>query len=112
MTRHGVLGEFEQLVLLAVLQLDQEAHGAGIGRLLETDAGRRVSRGALYSALDRLERKDFLTWRVEGSTPERGGLPRRLFTVTTEGVEALREYREAVRRLSAGLDDLLGEGAG
>lgn len=112
MTRQGVLGEFEQLVLLAVMQLGVEAFGARISEELEAKAGRRVSRGALYSALDRLGRKGFLTWDVEDSTPERGGLPRRRFDVTEEGVVALREYREAVRRLSAGLDGILGEGAG
>ena len=63
-------------------------------------------------ALDRLERKGFLTWRLEGSTPERGGLPKRQSRVMEEGVEALRNYREAVRGLSDGLDDLLGESAG
>lgn len=109
MSRQGSLGEFEQLVLLAVMQLAEDAYGARISEELESKAGRRVSRGALYSALDRLERKDFLTWRIEGSTPDRGGLPRRRFRVTRDGVDALREYRDAVRRLSSGLDDLLGE---
>lgn len=109
MTRQASLGEFEQLVLLAVLGLGAEAVGVAIAQELEEKAGRRVSRGALYSALDRLEKKGFLRWEEADAVPERGGHPMRRFAVTPGGVGALREYREAVRRLSAGLDGVLGE---
>jgi DNA-binding PadR family transcriptional regulator len=108
MTRQASLGEFEQLVLLAVLRLRAEASGTRIGAELEERAGRRVSRGALYSAIDRLESKGFLEWEVEGPTPERGGRPARRFTVTEPGVTALREQRDAYRRLAEGLADVLG----
>lgn len=110
MTRQASLGEFEQLVLLAVLGLTEGAVGVAIAGELEEKAGRRVSRGALYSALDRLETKGFLRWEEADAVPERGGHPMRRFEVTPAGIAALREQRQAVRRLSAGLDGILGEG--
>lgn len=109
MGRKGYLGEFEQLVLLATLRLKEGAHGPSIARELEGRAGRRVSRGALYATLERLEGKDFLTWSVDTASPERSGHPKRRFQVTEEGLEALRVSRRAVRRLEAGIEDLLAE---
>ena len=103
MPSRRTLGEFEHLVLLAVLRQPEGMGGARIGRELEERAGRRVSRGALYSALDRLEGKGFLTWALEDTPPERGGHPPRRFTVTREGRQALREYRRAIERLSVGV---------
>jgi len=107
MSRQATLGEFEQLVLLAILRLGPEASGPGISRTLEEKADRSVSRGALYSALDRLEAKGFITWRVEGSTPERGGHPSRIFSLEQAGLEALREQQQALERLRDGLEDVL-----
>jgi len=101
------MGEFEQLVMLAALRLNENASGNAISSELEEKAGRAVSRGALYSALDRLEYKGFLTWCVEESTPERGGHPSRIFAVTEEGLEALRERERAVRNLTEGLEAML-----
>ncbi len=109
MRRKGYLGEFEQLVLLAALRLKEEAFGPGIAAELEERAGRRVSRGALYGTLDRLEKKGFLNWTEDVGGPERSGQPMRLFQVTKEGLAALRASREAVRKLEAGLEELLGE---
>ena len=111
MTRQASLGEFEQLLLLAVLRLGDEAFGARIGDELEEKAGRRVSRGALYSSLDRLERKGFVEWELEAPTEERGGHPARCFSVTEEGIEVLREHQRAYRELSVGLEDVLEGGA-
>ncbi len=110
MTRQASLGEFEQLVVLAVLRLEAGATGNAISAELEEKADRSVSRGALYSALDRLESKGFLTWRVEASTPERGGHPSRIFSVTEAGLEALREHQRALRNLAEGLDAVLDPG--
>lgn len=101
------LGEFEQLVLLAVLQLAAGAHAARIRERIESAAARRVSRGALYATLDRLTGKGFLDWEVEESTPERGGIPRRRFRVTEPGLEALRRSYAAVSTLARGLETLL-----
>jgi DNA-binding PadR family transcriptional regulator len=102
------LGDFEQLVLLATLQLGADARAADLRARIEEAAERSVSRGALYATLDRLEAKDLLAWEVEESTPERGGLPRRRFRVTAAGLAALRRSHRAVARLSEGLDGLLG----
>lgn len=109
MGRDGYLGEFEQLVLLAVLRLSEDAHGPAIAGELEERAGRRVSRGALYATLDRLEGKGFLTWSVDAATPERGGQPKRRFAVTPDGLATLRASRQAVRNLEAGLEGVLAE---
>ena len=108
MGHHGFLGEFEHLVLLSILQLGVAAHGPEISAHLERRAGRRVSRGALYSALDRLEGKGFLQWEVEPPSPDRGGHPKRRFEVTAGGLEALRVARDALANLSTGLDHFIG----
>lgn len=107
MPRQGSLGEFEQLVMLAVLQLGGDAFGPSVSRHLEKRVDRQVSRGALYSTFDRLERKGFLRWEVEAATSERGGHRRRRFEVTPAGVGALRAAREALLTLWRGLDDVL-----
>lgn len=108
MGRRGFISEFEQVVLLATLQLKDGAHAPGISRKLEEDAGRSVSRGALYSTLDRLEKKGFLEWKVDGSSGDGDGLPKRRFSVTEEGVAALRASREMLLALWVGLDEVLG----
>ncbi len=107
MTRQAALGEFEQLVMLAALRLDEDASGNAISTELEEKAGRSVSRGALYSALDRLEYKGFLTWRVEGSSLERGGHPARIFSLTKAGLEALKNQQRGLRNLTEGLEAML-----
>ena len=102
------VGELEQMILLAVLRLEEEAYALSVMRELDKAVGREVSRGALYKTLDRLREKGLVTWRIEDGTPERGGKPRRIFTVTTEGVEALRESREALLTLWDGVVAALG----
>jgi PadR family transcriptional regulator PadR len=101
------LGEFEQLVLLAILRLETDAHGVGIGRALEAHAGRSVSRGALYTTLDRLEAKGLLRWKVAPGGDERARLPRRLYTVTGKGLTAVRQSHRALARMSRGLESIL-----
>ncbi len=103
------LGEFEHVVLLAVLRLGAEASGIGIARELETTAGRRVSRGALYTTLDRLEQKGLLRWKIAPGGPARDGAPRRLYAVTAAGVAALRASRRVLTRLWRGIEDTLKE---
>lgn len=102
------LGEFEQLVLLAVLKLEPAARAAEIRSTIEEVTARRVSRGALYTTLDRLEAKGFLEWVVEEFVPARGGIPRRRFAVTAAGLAALRRSWRAVRTLARGRERLLG----
>ena len=104
-------GEFEQMVLLAVLRLGGGAFALAVLRELDQQVGRRVSRGALYKTLDRMETKGLVRWGVEQATPDRGGHPRRLFTVTPQGVEVLKTSRDALYRLWDGLDPILGKPA-
>ncbi len=102
------LGEFEQLVLLAALRSGDQAFGPEIARELERSIGRLVTRGALYSTLNRLEAKGLLTWAAEKPGPDRGGHIRRLFEVTPDGLAALRENRAALLTLWSGLERTLG----
>ena len=102
------LGEFEQMLLLAILQAGDNAYGVEVRRELEDATGRTVSMGAFYTTLDRLETKGYLRWTskpVDGSW--RGGMPQRHFEVTDEGLAQLRRSREALERLSRGLDEIL-----
>jgi PadR family transcriptional regulator PadR len=102
------LGEFEQMVLLAVLRLADGAYATSIAGELEERVQREVSRGALYSSLDRLEGKGFLRWEVAPATSERGGHPRRRFEVTPAGVKALQDAHAAWQSMTDGLEDVLG----
>ncbi len=104
---HTFLGEFEQMVLLAILQLGDEAFALPAIRELDGRVGRRVSGGALYKTLERLEEKGFVDWEVEEATPGRGGHPRRSFRVTSTGITALRIAKDALSRLWEGLDGVL-----
>lgn len=101
------LGELEQIVLLAVMRLGDDAYAVPILEQIESQAGRKVARGALYTALDRLEAKGCLRSRLGDPLPERGGRARRFFTVTPAAVRALRESRLALMRLWNGLETQL-----
>ncbi|HTM27228.1 MAG TPA: helix-turn-helix transcriptional regulator [Vicinamibacterales bacterium] len=101
------LGELEQIVLLAVLRLGDGAYATPILEEIQTQAGRRVARGALYTALDRLESKGCLRSRVGEPLPERGGRARRYFTVTPAALRALKEGRLALLRLWRGIESQL-----
>ena len=101
------IGEFEQLLLLAVLRLGVEAYGADIARELDARAGRGVSRGALYTSLDRLEGKGLLRWKPAPGTAARNGLPRRAYAVTAAGLKTLRASRATLQRMWHGLEHLL-----
>lgn len=103
------LGEFEYAVLLAVVHLGDEAYAVPMRELIEDRTGRAVARGALYTALERLEAKGCLRSRMGDSTPERGGRARRYFTVTALGMRALRSTHAALARLSRGLEAMLEE---
>lgn len=108
MTPKIILGEFEQTVMLAILQLGDDAYAPNIARHLEKTIDRSVSRGALYSCLNQLERKGFLRWRVEAPTSKRGGHSRRFYQVNAIGVRALRTAREDALSLWRGLEGILG----
>jgi DNA-binding PadR family transcriptional regulator len=102
-----VLGELEQLILLAILRLGADAYGLCIARELETQAGRRLSRGALYTSLERLEAKGLVRWRLEAGGPERQALPKRVYTVMPRGVAAVRGSQQVLRRMWQGLGHVL-----
>jgi DNA-binding PadR family transcriptional regulator len=103
------LGEFEQMVLLAILQSREHAFALEVRREIEASAGREVSRGAFYTTLDRLERKGMLRWTEEVPADARSASLLRRYQVTEGGLEALRTSRNAVTTLSRGLDGLLEE---
>lgn len=101
----GFAGEFEQMILLAVVRLGDGAYGWTVAQELEEVAGRPTSSGALYTTLARLEQKGMLRAEeeAEGSS-ERGGRPRRYLTVTPAGLEAIQRARSAMDRLWDGVD--------
>jgi len=101
------VGELEQQILLIVLRLGEEAYANPIGGMLRTAAGRRVARGALYTALERLEVKGCLRSTMGAPLPERGGRARRYFTVTAAGMRALRRSRRVLLALWDGLESKL-----
>ena len=103
------IGELEQLILLAILRLGPDAYGLSIARELEAEAGRRLSRGALYTSLDRLEAKGFLRWKLAPGGPQRQALPKRMYSVLPRGVAALRASKHVLRRMWRGLDDIFEE---
>ena len=102
------LGELEQMMLMAILQLKDDAYGLNIQRELKERGQRRVSPGALYATLDRLEGKGVVTSRFADPSPGRGGKPRRYLTVSPKGIEALRKARLAWHRMAEGLEGIQG----
>src|SRR5947207_15583762 len=101
------LGELEQIVLLAVMRLGDAAYATPILEEIESQAGRRIARGALYTALDRLEAKGCLRSKLGDPLPERGGRARRYFTITPAAVRSLKESRLALLRLWRGIESPL-----
>ena len=87
------LGELEELVLLAVLGLGRQAYGVGVQQQIEQRTGRNVTIGAVYSALDRLERKGYLRSRVGSPGTDRGGHRKRLFAIRQAGRRSLEQVR-------------------
>lgn len=106
------LGEFEIMVLLAVLHLsratDVEAYGSTIIREITARTGRDVSRGAVYVTLDRLEAKGLVASTSGAAPPARGGRPRRLYRVTPTGLRATRHSLSTLARMQAGLEPVIG----
>jgi PadR family transcriptional regulator len=97
-----MLGEFEYLLITTAAGLGDEAYGAAIREDLESVAGRKCSIGALYTTIERLEKKGLLkTWMGE-ATPQRGGRAKRMVRVTPKGVQAATDFYDAVVRVSRG----------
>ncbi|MEP0356177.1 MAG: PadR family transcriptional regulator [Paraglaciecola sp.] len=91
-----MLGEFEQVVLLALLRLETNAYGAAIRQLLQREINRDVVLGALYSTLERMEKKGLVVSKLGEATAQRGGRPKRFFSVTAEGKAALKHAKQAM----------------
>jgi DNA-binding PadR family transcriptional regulator len=99
MPKRSYLGEMELMVLLAVVRLGDDAYGVPVSKELLNIAGREVALGSIYAALDRIERKGFVTSSVGDPAPERGGRAKRYFRITPAGVRALRMTRTALTNL-------------
>lgn len=97
------LGELEQLVMLALLQLGSDAYGAAVQREIAARTERGVTLGSVYSTLARLEAKGFVRCHVGDPTPVRGGRRRKMYVVEPAGREAMREALNALRAMSRGL---------
>jgi DNA-binding PadR family transcriptional regulator len=109
MTDVSSLGEFEHVVLLAVLRLGDDAYAVPILDEIERCTGRSISRGSVYITLDRLETKGYLRSRLADPTPERGGRAKRYYALRPRAIAALRDSRRALVALWRGLDRVLGE---
>jgi len=103
MKHPDTLGEFEQSVLLAIVHLKDDAYGVTIRHEIESRTKRSIAVGALYTALDRLERKGFVRSAASEPTPQRGGRSKRHFTLLPAGAAALERSREMMQRMWAGL---------
>lgn len=104
MAANQVLGDFEQLVLLGVLQSGPDAYGVPIWHELEARTGRRVSLGAVYKTLDRLETKGLVRSARGEPSPERGGRSKRVYQLTAAGRRSLRASLDALASMADGLE--------
>lgn len=109
MAERSYLGEFELMILLAVIHLGEDAYGVPISRELEKHRGREVSVGSVYAALERLESKGLITSSLGDPTPERGGKAKRFFRITKVGLRQVHETRRVLAKLWKNLPELKGE---
>lgn len=100
----AALGEFEQIVLMAVLRLGEDAYGATVRREIETRTGRRLSISGVYTTLERLEEKGLVSSRIGEPTAERGGRRRKHFALLPPGKRALRSAYTAYTEMAAGIE--------
>jgi len=105
------IGDLEQLILLAVFRLRDDAYGTRIRQEIQDRANRTCSFGALYTTLERLEEKGLVSSRLGEATPERGGRAKKHFKVEASGAMALRQAYQATINMAAGIEDALLEGA-
>ena len=102
MGRHH-LGEFEGLLLLSLAQLGADASGLDVRELIEARTGRAISPGAVYTAMQRLERRGFVATTLGNPTPQRGGKRRKLYRLRAPGARALQAMQNALADMSRGL---------
>lgn len=104
MSSRDYLGEFEHIVILALLRLADRAYGVTVRQEIESRTGREVSIGAIYATLDRLEAKGYVKSQFGEPTAQRGGRSKRFFHVTAKGVTAVNRTHRAVQSMIQGLD--------
>lgn len=97
------LGEFEQMLLFALLRLGDDAYGVTVRQAIEARTGREVSSGAVYTALGRLERRGFVVSREGETTPQRGGRRRKYYALLPAGADALHRSFSDVRQMADGM---------
>jgi len=97
------LGEFEHLIVLAILRLRDDAYGMRVRREISERTGRDVTIGAVYATLERLETKGLVSASVSDPTPERGGRSKRSFRITAAGIEAINRTRQEMASMTEGL---------
>lgn len=104
-----VLGEFEQIVMLALVRLGSDAYGATVCAEIEKRSGRGVSVSAVHTTLERLEQKGLVKSRIGDPTPQRGGKRKRHYDVAALGMKALQSSYRSIRNMADGIEHLLGE---
>jgi PadR family transcriptional regulator PadR len=104
MNSRDYLGEFEHIIVLALLRLEDRAYGVTVRQEIEFRTHREVSIGAVYATLDRLETKGYVTSHRGDPTPERGGRSKRFFRVTANGMAAVNRTHRALQSMTEGLD--------
>ena len=108
MARADSLGQLERVVLLAVLHCGDDAYGYTVQKQLSAKINRTLALGAIYTTLERLERKGYVSSRLAEPSPGRGGRPKRLFTVLGSGVRAINSTQDEWLKLAHGLEGILG----
>lgn len=106
MGKGNYLGEFEQIVFLALVRLREKAYGMPIRQEIEKRTGRNVSIGAVYTTLERLEKKGYVSSRLGEATPERGGRAKKFFDIKAPGLKAFNESRKMVAKMVEGLEPI------
>lgn len=108
MAKPNYLGEFELLVMLAVIRLGDDAYGVPVLAEIARQTGREVAFGTVYATLERLQKKGLVSSSLGEATPERGGRAKRYFRVTAAGLRTVRDAKESLTRLWRGLRELQG----
>ena len=103
MSGRDYLGEFEHIIVLALLRLDDRAYGVTVRQEIELRIHREVSIGAVYATLERLEKKGYVKSQLGDPTPERGGRSKRFFRVTAKGAAAVHRTQRALQSMTEGL---------
>ena len=109
MRKGEYLGNFDLLLLLALMRLGDDAYGVTIAQELEEQTGREVIVASVYATLDRLQQRGLVASSLGDSTPERGGRAKRYFRITGSGIREVRDARRSLMNLWRGLPELKGE---